>query len=107
MANINGRVRNLTGNTTAWSRGNPVIARGELAVEIEDEGYIRFKIGNGDDRYRQLDYAIASSTVLDYLHIERYAKGNQVPNNSFFVDDKDFLLKFKDNAGVVREVAFK
>ena len=105
MADVPGRVRNLAGNKTGWNLGNPMIARGELAVEFEDDGYIRFKIGDGIKRFRQLDYAVASSTVLEFLQIARYTKGNKVPNNSFFIDENDFVLKFKDNGGAVRQVA--
>lgn len=44
-----------------WTKFNPVLAEGEPGYE-KDTG--RFKIGNGDAQWVDLEYATASDTVM-------------------------------------------
>lgn len=101
MAETSVRVRNLTGDQSAWSSSGAVIGRGEIAVELNAD-HTRLKVGNGTDTFNDLDYPIASSTVLDYLKFGRDSAPEDVPNKALFVDENDGVLKFKDATGAVR-----
>lgn len=50
------RVKTRRETPRDWAEINPVLADGEIGVEKEDSDTIRFKIGNGTDRWTRLPY---------------------------------------------------
>jgi hypothetical protein len=104
MSDVNMRIRNLAGDQTAWGRGNPVIGRGELVV-LFDGDHTRFKIGDGTLTFNELPFAVGASIAINYLQLVRPIVPRGVPVNSFFIDERDNELKFKNSAGQVRLVS--
>jgi hypothetical protein len=54
------RIQIRRGFAAQWTIANPILADGELAAE-SDTG--KFKIGNGVDRWNDLDYANSVTTL--------------------------------------------
>lgn len=52
------RLQNRRGLSTEWQAGNPVLAPGEIGLEL-DTG--KFKLGNGITSWNTLDYGLASA----------------------------------------------
>ena len=61
------RIRPRRGTAYEWSTINPILESGEWGVEVPDqgigEGFCRFKIGNGLDRWNSLKYAFDGTTA--------------------------------------------
>ena len=60
------KIRPRRGSVNEWIGKNPVLLKGELAVEYPNEGIssggkIRFKIGDGETDWNNLPYCIDSS----------------------------------------------
>lgn len=52
------RLQNRRGLAAEWTAGNPVLAPGEIGLEL-DTG--KFKLGNGIDAWNTLEYGLASA----------------------------------------------
>jgi hypothetical protein len=50
-------------SSTNWSNENPILAQGELGLELDT---LKIKVGNGVDEWDDLDYLVASA-VLDHI----------------------------------------
>ena len=48
-----------------WSKINPILGDGELGIEREDADTIKFKIGNGIDKWSDLPYCEVPSSTID------------------------------------------
>lgn len=49
------KVKHLRGTAAEWTEHDPVIDDGELALLITDTGRYRMKIGNGEDKFSDLE----------------------------------------------------
>lgn len=56
MAELNWRVRQRCDTKANWSAQNPVLYKGELALEDQGDGTFKIKIGNGSLAYNSLKY---------------------------------------------------
>lgn len=45
-----------------WVNLNPVLLRGELAIELTEDGSVKMKVGNGSSKWNDLAYISAGST---------------------------------------------
>ena len=58
--NFQGTVQFRRGNASDWTTANPVLAAGELGVELDTN---RYKIGNGTSTWGALPYASSPALV--------------------------------------------
>ena len=55
LTKMHGRVLLLSGDSTAWSRVNPILMQGEVGIEfIDTNGHYNLKVGDGNTRFADL-----------------------------------------------------
>jgi len=59
------RWQNRRGLTATWESVNPVLADGELGIEIIPSGPEKIKVGDGETAWNDLAYVSGSGTVED------------------------------------------
>lgn len=61
------KIRPRRGSFSEWQGKNPILLRGELAIEYPDEGIVsgnvRFKLGDGETAWNNLPYCIDPSVA--------------------------------------------
>lgn len=75
------------GTTEQWEGSNVILYEGEIGIEKSNDGYTRFKIGDGVSKYNQLPYAnTPHQSLVDYAKktevlesLAEYAKKTEIP----------------------------
>ena len=62
------------GTTEQWESSNVILYEGEIGIEKSNDGYTRFKIGDGVSKYNQLPYA-----NTPHQSLVEYAKKTEIP----------------------------
>lgn len=64
-------IKNRRGTLADWSLVDPVLQEGELVVEYPDvglgNGYCKFKIGDGERKYSELQYAFDGASAASII----------------------------------------
>lgn len=66
------RVKNRRDTAANWTKNNPVLLKGEIAIVEDTDGAIRFKVGDGSKAFSALAY------TDEKLKAEIAAKGNKL-----------------------------
>ena len=106
------RIRPRRSTRDEWEYYNPILAEGEMGIEVADTGVgtgtIKVKIGDGVTRWKDLPYAINLENIEDSIEsisysnnrIANYIEGrtlfafdrlNVFPHNSLYKDMKDAI----------------
>ncbi len=67
------------GSADQWTTANPILAEGELAVELDTHS---FKIGNGINHWQELSYVALPSATSSLLGGIKIGSGLSIDNNS-------------------------
>lgn len=107
------KIRPRRGTATQWTTANPILAEGELAIEVPTEGVgtglVKIKIGDGVTSWNDLPYAVEGSIDLDTFVAQTLegAETDKVPSvkavsdidsHTYYDRDQDVLyLKLEDD----------
>ena len=77
------------GTTEQWENSNVILYEGEIGIEKSNDGYTRFKIGDGVSKYNQLPYA-----NTPHQSLAEYAKKTEIPTKvSELENDSGYLTE--------------
>lgn len=65
MAERKARIRNVKDSTANWEKTNPILLDGEIGIEVQDDGSIAVKIGDGETAWKLLDYVTKTIAEAD------------------------------------------
>ncbi len=97
------------GTTEQWEGSNVILYEGEIGIEKSNDGYTRFKIGDGVSKYNQLPYAnTPHQSLVEYAKktevlesLAEYAKKTEVPtkvselqNDSGYLTEHQSLVEY-------------
>jgi len=107
------RIRHRRDTPENWTLYNPVLQPGEIGVEMWDlPNPDRFKIGDGETSWDELDYFVSETTVLDDIDgaIETLSTNLGVGNlDDLSTDDKSSIVAAINeiNDGVSLELLYE
>ena len=84
------------GTTEQWESSNVILYEGEIGIEKSNDGYTRFKIGDGVSKYNQLPYAnTPHQSLVDYAKkTEIPTKVSQLQNDSGYLTEHQSLADY-------------
>ena len=84
------------GTTEQWEGSNVILYEGEIGIEKSNDGYTRFKIGDGVSKYNQLPYAnTPHQSLVDYAKkTEIPTKVSQLQNDSGYLTEHQSLVEY-------------
>lgn len=90
------RICNKRDTETNWIRSNPILLNGEIVIVDTDNGKIRMKIGDGEQKYNALPFNDDIKVVVNG-NIMLYADGYPLYGTSFVDVDSDGYVYLREN----------
>ena len=99
------KIRPRRGTANQWSNANPILAEGEIGIEVPSTGVgtgtVKIKFGDGSSHWNDLHYGIDTPNDVSDVISEEFIAGTPCTSGNYYIANNKLYKCIADTDGSI------